>query len=336
MQWIKGIMHSTNINNSQINKKKILILGATGFIGRNLAQRFCNNENYSVTLANFNSPQYEISNATWVNADLRNFRDVARVIESFDVVIQAAATTSGSSDIVNSPEIHVTDNAVMNSVLLREALHKQVKHVIFFSCTTMYQSNPKKLQKEEDFDENSEIFASYFGVAITKLYIEKLCKFYSSISNTKFTVIRHTNTYGPFDKYDLKRSHVMGASITKVMQAKEEVIVWGDGEEIRDLLYVDDLIELVDNCINKQKIKYLLINAGSEAGISVLELVKKIIKLSGKQLNILFDESKPTIKYSFISDCTRAFKELDWKARTSLDEGILKSLEWWKINEKNN
>jgi nucleoside-diphosphate-sugar epimerase len=327
-------MHSTNIDKFQNDKKKILILGATGFIGRNLAQTLCANEQYSVTLANFNSPQYEIDNATWVNADLRNFRDVNRIIEPFDVIVQAAATTSGSSDIVNSPEIHVTDNAVMNSILLREAFHKQVKHIIFFSCTTMYKSDSQVAQKEEDFNENLEIFPSYFGVAITKLYIEKLCKFYSSISNTKFTVIRHTNTYGPFDKYDLKRSHVMGASIAKVMQADREVTVWGNGEEIRDLLYVGDLMELVESCINKQKIKFLLINAGSEIGVSVKDLVKKIVELSGKQIKILFDESKPTIKYSFISDCTKAFKSLNWRARTSLDEGILKSLEWWKINEK--
>ena len=71
------------------------------------------------------------------------------------------ATTSGSADIVNRPYIHVTDNAVMNSLLLRECMNKNVKHFIFFSCTVMYPSS-EKAQKEEDWKEDGEINKKYF------------------------------------------------------------------------------------------------------------------------------------------------------------------------------
>ena len=90
----------------------------------------------------------------WHQADLRRPEDIERVIKGMDMVIQAAATTSGSKDIVTRPYIHVTDNAVMNSYLFRAAFEHKVKHVVFFSCTVMYQSSATAL-KESDFDANN-------------------------------------------------------------------------------------------------------------------------------------------------------------------------------------
>jgi nucleoside-diphosphate-sugar epimerase len=328
---MKGITHLMKKNEAS-PKTNVVILGATGFIGRNLALKFCNNSTYSVTLIHHNSPKYKIQNANWIKADLRNIKEVQKVIKKSDIVIQAAATTSGASDIVNNPEIHVTDNAIMNSLILRESYHKKVRHVIFFSCTTMYNSNSTKKQKEEDYDSNLEVYPRYFGVAETKLYIEKLCKFYASISETKFTVIRHTNVYGPWDKYDLQRSHVLGATITKVMLANDSINIWGDGSEIRDLLYIDDLVELVEKSLDNQKCKHLLINAGSDQGISVANLVEMVIEESQKNLEITFDDSKPTLKYSFIADSSKALKELGWQSKTPLRLGIQKSINWWRQN----
>ena len=80
-----------------------------------------------------------------------DFRDVKRVMEGVDIVIQLAATTSGAKDIVTRPHIHVTDNALMNSLILRESYEQGVEHLIFPSCTVMYKPNKKK-QKESDWD----------------------------------------------------------------------------------------------------------------------------------------------------------------------------------------
>ena len=316
-------------NSEKIN---IVILGATGFIGRNIALQFCEDARFSVSLIHHQSPKFKINNGKWIKADLRNLKDVKKALKNSEIIIQAAATTSGANTIVNSPEEHVTDNAIINSLVLREAFQNKSKHVVFFSCTTMYESNSINKQKESDFKSYENIFPSYFGVAVTKLYIEKLCEFYSTRSKIKFTVIRHSNIYGPWDKYDLKRSHVMGASITKVMQAKNELTIWGDGEEVRDLLYVDDLVNLVEKAILTQRSQHLLINAGSDEGISIRNLVTKITQLAGKTLSFKFDNSKPTLKFSFICDSSKALEELNWKPEVSLDQGILKSIEWWKKN----
>ncbi len=215
--------------------RKILITGAAGFIGRNLLEYFLQGSQYEVyAVYNRVLPPENLkthSRARLIKADLTNPIDVDRVCRGMDVIIQAAATTSGAKDIVTKPYIHVADNAVMNSLLLRAAHDHKVGQVIFFSCTVMY---PKKENpvREEDF--NHQISKKYFGVGWTKVYIEKMCEFYSSIGETKYTAIRHSNIYGPYDKYDLEKSHVFGATVTKVMTAKDgKIVVWGTGPERR-------------------------------------------------------------------------------------------------------
>jgi nucleoside-diphosphate-sugar epimerase len=311
--------------------KTILICGATGFIGKNLVHYYSSNNYNVIATYNIKMPYETNKNVKWIKANLTKEEDVKKIFNNVDIMIQAAATTSGAKDIVSKPYIHTTDNAVMNSLLFREAFHNNIKHVIFFSCTVMLQSSDIP-QTEDDFDASLPINEKYFGVAHTKLYLEKMCQFYSSISQTKFTAIRHSNIYGQYDKFDLEKSHVFGATVTKVMSAKDKITVWGTGEEARDLLYVDDLMSLVDLALCRQKENYLLLNCGYGESIKIKDLIKKIIKHSGKEISIEYDKTKPTIKTSLSLNCSKAKKYLGWTRQTKLDDGIKKTIIWWKEN----
>lgn len=314
--------------------KKILLCGATGFIGRNLLETLSLLPQYQVyAVTHQRKPPQALlhySNIEWLQADLTNQEDVQKITQEMDIVIQAAATTSGAKEIIHKPYYHVTDNAVMNSLLLQASYESRVKHFVFFSCTVMYPEQAKPVL-EEDF--NYQITDKYFGVGWTKVYIEKMCEFYSKISSTKFSVIRHSNVYGPHDKYDLEKSHVFGATVTKVMTAQENfVTVWGDGSEARDLLYIEDLTRFVLLILEQQKTPFELINIGSGCVISVKDLVQKIIKKSGKPLDIRFDRTKPTLPYKLCVDTTKALKIYGWQPRITLDEGIEKTLQWYREN----
>jgi nucleoside-diphosphate-sugar epimerase len=310
-------------------KQKILICGATGFVGRNMTEHFAKNPSYDVHAVRFNRPEYACKGVTWHKADLRDPAQVSKLLEGVDVIVQAAATTSGAKDIVTRPFIHVTDNAIMNSYLFREAFERKVKHVIFFSCTVMYQSSDKPL-KESDFNAQLPLHPRYFGVGNTKLYIEKMCEFFAGIGSTKFTAIRHSNIYGAHDKFDLERSHVFGATVTKVMTAKDKISVWGTGEEERDLLHADDLNRFVELAITKQTEKYRLYNCGLGNAVSIKDLVNKIVKASGKTLAIEHDLTQPTIKTSLFLDCSLAKQELGWQPQVALDNGIARTITWWR------
>jgi len=312
-------------------KKKILICGGTGFIGRNLVENLSKNKNYQVYATYNTTKKIKIKNVKWIKGDLRKDSFSKKITKNIDVVIQAAATTTGSKDVVMQPFVHVTDNAVMNAYLFRNSYLNKVKHVIFFSCTTMYKSSKRPI-KENNFNPLKDIEPKYFGVATTKVYNENMCDFYSRIGKTKFTAIRHSNIYGPYDKYDLERSHVFGATVTKVMTAKKEVVVWGRGTEKRDLLHVDDLVSFIKLSIKKQKNKFELLNCGAGYSISINNLVKKIIKISGKKLKIKYDLSKPTIPTYLSVNCDMARKKFGWKPKVNLDNGIKKTVDWWKDN----
>lgn len=314
--------------------KKILVCGATGFIGRSVAEFLAKKDEFQVYGTYRSSKPLDNPRIKMIEADLTSNGDVERLIsEGFDIIIQAAATTSGAKDTINKPYYHVTDNAVMNSLIFRAAHIHKVDHVVFFSCTTMYQSSKQPL-KESDFSESQEIYSRYFGVAWTKVYIEKMCEFYSRIGSTKYTAIRHSNVFGPYDKFGLENSHVFGATMTKVMTAEDggKITVWGKGEEERDLIYITDLIDFIDRAITKQEDKFKLYNVGCGSSISVNDLVKKIIDLSGKDVKVENDLSKPSLETKLCLDITKAREGLGWSPKVSLDEGIQKTMEWYKSN----
>ena len=310
----------------------MLICGATGFIGRNMAEYFAQQDGLEVFAVYHNRPSFECPGIQWVHADLTHIEDVGLCVTGMDVIIQAAATTSGSKDIVTRPYIHVTDNAVMNSLIFRAAYDHKVSNVVFFSCSVMYPSSPTPL-KETDFTADKELHAKYFGVGWTKVYLEKMCDFFSRLGTTRYTVLRHSNIYGPHDKFDLEKSHVFGATMTKVLSSTNgKVVVWGEGKEERDLLYISDLIRFVQMAIEKQDDPFCLCNVGYGSSFSIADLVQKIITASKKEIAIEYDTSQPSIPTRLALDCTKAKELFDWEPEVSLETGIQKTMEWYRSN----
>ena len=121
--------------------KTILICGATGFIGRNLLDYYYKQGNYNIKAVHYKRPAIKEYDVEWLEYDLRNPENVKKAVEGVDIILQFAATTTGAKDIVSKPYIHVTDNAVMNSLILRDAFEQGIEHFIFPSCTIMYQKS---------------------------------------------------------------------------------------------------------------------------------------------------------------------------------------------------
>ena len=315
-----------------MTKKKLLVCGATGFIGRNISEYLAEQNEFEVIGTYFKSEPLAHPKIKMLQVDLTRPEQVAKVTQGIDTIIQAAATTSGAKDVISKPYKHVTDNAVMNSLIFRAAYDNSVSHLVFFSCTVMYQSSDTPL-KEKDFDANQELNKNYFGAGWTKVYLEKMGQFYSRLGRTKYTILRHSNIYGPYDKYDLEKSHVFGATMTKVMTSRDgKIIVWGTGEEERDLLYISDIVDFVDLALSQDQEAYQLYNVGYGSTVSIKQLVQKIVDCSGKQLVIEHDLSKPTIKTALCLDCSKAKHDLGWVPQVTLEHGIRKTMDWYQKN----
>ena len=309
---------------------RILICGATGFIGRNLVERLAANPSHQVTAQYHDRRPFDAPGVTWVQADLTIAEEVDRTVARTEVIIQAAAVTSGAADIVSRPHIHITDNAVMNSLLFRAAHDHGVGHFVMFSCSILYLSSDQP-RREEDF--TGDVHPPYHGGAWNKIYFEKMAEFFAGLGRTRYTVLRHSNIYGPHDKYDPDRSHMFGATIRKVETATaDEIVVWGAGTETRDLLYVDDLMDAVEAVLVRQDQPFALFNIGAGKAVRVRDVVQMIIDASGRALRIVHDTTKPTIPTHIHLDCRHAANTLGWRPKTPLDAGIAKTLAWYRDN----
>ena len=316
-----------------MTKKKLLILGGSGFIATNLLNHFCNNDEYEVyttihetKLRNLSSKLHRYS-----YADLTNKKHVESAIKGMDIVIHAAAVTTGSKDVVERPYLHVTDNIVMNSYVFQSCHELGVKHCIFLSCTVMYQPNENP-QSETDWNPGEEIYKSYFGVGNMKVFSERLCEFYSRLGDTKYTAVRHSNVYGPYDKFDLNKCHVLPAMINKVCSDKSELEIWGSGKAARDVIYIDDLVNFLQKCIERQESNYELFNCGYGQAFPILDIINKIMSYTGKTKHLIFNKSKPDIPTTVVLDCKKAENLYGWKHQISLEEGIAKTVDWYEQN----
>ncbi len=311
-------------------KKNILICGASGFIGKNLLLFFLKKNKYKIIATyNKNKPKNKFKNVKWVKTDLTKFNECIKVTKNIDIVLQCAATTSGSRDIIYSPFLHVTDNAVMNSYLLKACYINKIRHFLFTSCTVMYK-NSKKSLKENQVEEN-KIFKSYYGVGHTKLYVEKMCKFFSDISNIKFTIIRHSNIYGPHDKFDEKKGHFIGSSIYKIFNKKNKVIkIFGKGNEMRDFLYIDDLTSFVDLAIKRQKESFQIFNCSYGKSYKIKNILNKIITISRINKKIKHILSGKNINVNILVNSNKAKTLLGWRPKIDINKGIFNTIDWFK------
>jgi GDP-L-fucose synthase len=313
------------------NGKNILVAGGTGFVGINLINRMLSmGANIRATIHR-KAPVVIDDRIDYVTCDLLSMEDCNKVVADMDYVFMCAANTSGAAVIAATPLVHVTPNIIMNAQVLEAAYFAKIKKFIFLSSNAAYPpSADRYVNEDEMFD--ADPYDIYFGVAWMKRYTEILCRMYSHKLKTTMPslVIRPSNIYGPYDDFDPATSHVMAATIRKVVERQNPIKVWGTGDDVRDLIYIDDFIEAL--VLAAEKIEtYDPVNIGMGKGYSIKQLLAMLVEIEGcHDLKIEYDTTKPSMIPIRLIDVSKAEKQLDFRTRTNIREGLIKTIAWYK------
>ena len=312
---------------------KVLVAGGSGFIGSNLVLRLL--EEGSQVRATYweNAPQVKTPEIEYIQCDLTKFENCRKVVEDMDFVFMCAANTSGAAVMRNNPLAHVTPNVLMNTQILAAAYEVQVKKFLFISSSAAYPPTGNRPVKEDEMFEGDP-YDVYFSVGWMKRYAEILCKIYAQKikKHMPVTVVRPSNAYGPYDKFDPGKSHVTAAIIQKVVSRQNPIEVWGTGDDLRDLIFIDDLIEGMLLAM-KNPDDYNVYNIASEKIHSVKDLLKILLELDKyDNASVIFDPSKPTTIPVRVIDCTKAKEELGFSVKVGLEEGLRRTVDWYRKN----
>lgn len=297
---------------------KVIVLGAAGFIGSNLAIRLAMDDKNDVTLVDqsmeyFKSLQGRLSNVRYIESPMKSKEDFDKLLEGQEVVYHLLSTTIPSTTNVHiSAELEA--NVVMTSRLLDACVQNHVRQVVFMSSGGTVYGATKHTPITETSDTNP--ISSY---GIQKLTIEKLLFLYNYLYNLDYRVIRLANPYGPYQRPNGR----LGAVTTFVYKALTEssIEVYGDGSVVRDFIYIDDAVEAILK-IADSNTKFKLYNIGSGSGISIKELIDIVADTLDRQIDVKYTSGREADVPVNVLDIARYYEEFGKPQAVSLREGI--------------
>jgi GDP-L-fucose synthase len=305
-------------------KNKIFIAGHNGMVGKAILKELIK-KGYSKL--------YTVSKK---KLDLRSKKQVDKFLKKnkFDEIYIAAAKVGGIIYNKNYPVDFLLDNLSISINLIQGAFENKVKKILYLGSSCIYPRSTKQPIKEE-YLLNSKLEPTNEAYALAKIIALRLCSFYEQQYKNKIDIrcLMPTNLYGPNDRYDISKSHVIPALIKKFYTAKtnnfKKVEILGTGNAIRDFLYVEDLAKFCVHYMNLNK-KILkknnieFVNVGSGKGIKIKNLIKIIANIVDFKGKTFYNKNSPDGHPKKILDISLA-KKLGFQYKTKLEEGIKKT-----------
>ena len=311
-------------------QKRILVTGAGGFIGHHLVKRL-KKDGHWVRGADLKLPEYETSAADEMEVlDLRQEENCLSATRGgIDEVYNLAADMGGIGYITANHADISRNNILINAHMLEASRQNGVTLFLFSSSACVYNQSKQKdpevkpLKEEDAFPADPEP-----GYGWEKLFAEELCRYYYKDYGFETRIVRFHNVYGPLGTYDGGKEKAPAAISRKVALAEDgsEIEVWGDGEQTRSFMYVDDCVEGLIRLMASDHRDAL--NLGTDELISINGLVDLIAKIAGKRINKRHNLTGPQGVRGRNSDNTRLRNVLGWEPSILLAEGLRKTYPW--------
>jgi len=250
-------------------------------------------------------------------------------------IIDAAAKVGGIGGNNAYPVEFLSQNLQIQTNLMDAAHNANVDKFVFLGSSCIYPKESPQPIKEE-YLLTGELEQTNSAYAIAKISGIELIRSYRKEFGHKWISLMPTNLYGPNDNFDLENGHVLPALIRKFVEAQRsesrEVTAWGTGNPLREFLYVEDLARAVILCLDRYD-DAQHINVGTAEEISIKHLAEKIASKVGFKGKILWDNNKPDGTFRKVLD-NQKILNLGWKPMISLDEGLTKTVQWYKQTKK--
>jgi nucleoside-diphosphate-sugar epimerase len=317
-----------------IKDKKILIVGAGGFIGGHIVKRLLKDGN-SIVAVDIKPKEYWFQD--FVNAenhysmDMKDMINCRKVVKNIDYVFNMACNMGGMGFIENN-KAECMQSVLINTNLLIASKENNVKRYFFSSSACAYNTTKQQdvfiegLKEEDAYPANPED-----GYGWEKLFSERMCRHFMEDYGIEVRVARYHNIYGPFGTYDGGREKAPAALCRKIISAKKnnlnQIDVWGDGKQTRTFLYVDECVEGTLRLFESDYSNP--INIGSDEQVSINEMIEIIENISGvSKLNKNYQLDKPKGVRGRSSNNDLIKKVLGWSYEMSLKDGLTKTYEW--------
>ena len=311
-----------------MNKKKILITGANGFVGKNLSYHMM--EHYH--------NKYQIHLPGRHLLDCTNQQNIQQYFDFYkpDIVIHLAGKVGGVKANKNAMGDFFYQNAIMSILLMEECRKRNVEKFIGLAAGCGYPNNLKPPYREEDFFHGFPEKSSY-GYSMAKKNLVTQAMAYKEQYDFNSTILLPANLYGPHDNFNLEECHVVPALIKKFCDAVRDglptVEVWGSGLATRDFLYVEDMVKAIIQSLDINDVGPF--NVGSGREVSIKELAEIIKEVSGFKGEIRYQMGEPEGQESRYYDMSKFEDTFGYIPDTPLNVGLKKTVDWYNNNENN-
>ncbi|MCO4783714.1 MAG: GDP-L-fucose synthase [Candidatus Cloacimonetes bacterium] len=303
--------------------KKIFVAGHRGLVGSAISEQLSDNHLIQKTRQELNLQ---------VQSDVQIFFETEKPSE----VYLAAAKVGGILANKTQKADFIYENLMIQNNIIHNAYKSGVEKLLFLGSSCIYPKNCPQPMSESDLL-TGKLEETNDAYAIAKIAGIMTCDSYREQYGSNFISCMPTNLYGPRDNFHLENSHVLPAMIHKFHLAKvqneKEVTLWGTGSPKREFLYVDDMAEACVFLMEKYNEKGL-VNIGTGQDVTIKELANSIREIIGFTGEIIWDTSKPDGTPRKLLNVDKINK-LGWKAKTSLQDGIEKSYQWFLDNYQN-